>query len=59
MPTCGSWLAAAERERGRRWADSLLWSRAERKGRGERWTRLKEEAAVSAKRGEWSLREKV
>jgi hypothetical protein len=66
MPTCGFRLAAAERERekkkvgqqegemGRkcRWASGLLVLRAERKGRGERWTGLKEEVAVWAKRGE-------
>jgi hypothetical protein len=68
MPTCGFRLAAAERERekkkkkvgqqegemGRnwRWASGLLVLRAERKGRGERWTGMKEEVAVWAKRGE-------
>jgi hypothetical protein len=63
MPTCGSQLAAAEREgkkvgrqegeigRNWRWACGLLRLRAEKKRRGERWPVLKEEAAVWDKKG--------
>jgi hypothetical protein len=63
VPACGSRLAADEREEkkvGRqkgeigqhwRWASGLLRLRSKRKGRGERWSGLKEEAAVWAKKG--------